>query len=196
MKKPTTTEFPSVVPGLEPVNAAGYQALIQREIPNLVPELGEIVRLGEREAQTLEAAAQFSQSSARQDYEREAAELRLDPSAENMERLKSIGSMADRIDNYTRQHRALDEDALAIRKQAHPLIKEATARLIHRLGELAEQAEAEEAEVLKRWCIPATYESRIRPHLTRAQQELARYVRDCDEGRFHSTIALWLKRFL
>ena len=198
MKNTTTTpeQFPVVTPGLERVHAAQYQTLISKEIPKLVPELPEIVRLAEREAQTLEAAAQFSQSAARADYEQEAAALRNDPTAGNLERLKNIGSMADRIDNYTRQHRALEEDAERLRRQAAPLIKAASARLITRLGELAAAAEREESELMAKWSIPSTYESRIRPHYTRAQQELAVYVRDQDEGRFFSTISNWMKRFV
>ena len=196
MKTTTPETFPAVTPGLERVHAAKYQDLISKEIPKLVPELPEIVRLAEREAQTLEAAAQFSQSAAKHDYETEAAALRNDPTPGNLERLKNIGSLADRIDNYTRQHRALAEDAERLRRQAAPIIKSSSARLIKRLGELGDQAEREESELMAKWSIPSTYESRIRPHYTRAQQELAVYVRDQDEGRFHGTISSWLKRFL
>ena len=196
MKTTTPETFPAVTPGLEPVHAAKYQDLISKEIPKLVPELPEIVRLSEREAQTLEAAAQFSQNAARHDYEQEAAALRNDPTPGNLERLKNIGSLADRIDNYTRQHRALEEDAERLRRQAAPLIKAASARLIVRIGELAADAEREESEILAKWSIPATYQSRIRPHYTRAQQELARFVHDQDEGRFLSTISNWMRRFV
>jgi hypothetical protein len=197
MKNTTTPEqFPAVTPGLEQCHAAKYQQLISKEIQKLCPELPQIVSLAEREAQILEAAAQFSQNAARHDYEQEAAALRNDPTAGNLERLKNIGSMADRIDNYTRQHRALEQDAEGLRKKAAPLIKAASARLISRLGELAADAEREESELLAKWHITATYESRTRPHYIRAQQELARYVLDQDEGRFHSTISNWIMRFV
>jgi len=197
MKNTTTTpeQFPVVTPGLERVHAALYQTLISKEIPKLVPELPEIVRLAEREAQTLEAAAQFSQSAARADYEQEAAALRNDPTPGNLERLKNIGSMADRIDNY-RQHHALDQDAVRIRKEAAPLIRKASGRLVQRLGEMADQAAKEEADVLAKWNIPATYPSRARDHYERARQELAAYVQHQAEGRYHAKISDWLKRFL
>jgi hypothetical protein len=198
MKNTTTTPetFPAVTPGLEQCHAAKYQDLIRAEIPNLAPELPEIVRLSEREAQILEAAEQFSQPAAREDYERETSTLRADPTPGNLERLKNIGSIAERIDNYHRQHRALEADAVKLRKQAAPLIKAASARLITRLGEKAEQAAREEAELIVKWGIPATYESRTRPHFVRAQQELARHVLDQDADRHFSPISRWLARFI
>ena len=187
---------PALPPGLERVEGAAFQSLIKKDIPKLVPELGEIVRLAEREAQILQAAAQFSQAAARSDYEQEAQALRADPTPGNMERLKNIGSMADRIDNYARQHRALEEDACNLRRQAAPLIKAASERIIARLLRLAQQAEKEESELLLKWQIPTAYESRIRAHLIRPAQELARFCEDQSEGRFHASISSWLSRFL
>ena len=189
-------EFPAVPRVNIPVEAARFQPLIKKEIGKLAPELAEIVRLAEREAQILAAAEQFNHNAARADYEAEAKALRADPTPGNLERLKNIGSLADRLHNYARQHRALDEDAVRIRKEAAPLIKAASARIINRLGVMAEQAGKEEAVVLAKWNIPASYPSRTRDHYDRARQELASFVRDQSEGRFHGTISSWLKRFL
>lgn len=189
-------EFPSVPRVNIPVAPARFQPLIKKELGKLVPELAEIVRLAEREAQILAAAEQFTHIAARADYEAEAAALRADPTPGNLERLKNIGSMADRLDNYARQHRALDEDAASIRREAAPLIRQSSARIIKHLGEMADQAAREEAEVLEKWHIPAPYPSRSRDHYDRARQELAAFVRDQSEGRFHAAISSWLKRFI
>lgn len=187
---------PALPPGLERVEGAAFQSLIKNDIPKLVPELGEIVRLAEREAQILQAAAQFTHIAARADYEQEAQALRADPTPGNMEKLKNIGSMADRLDNYARQHHALDQDAVRVRKEAAPLIRAASERIIARLIELARQAETEEAALLQKWKIPTAYAPRTRPHIIRPAQELARFCEDQDQGRFHATISSWLKRFI
>ena len=190
------TEFPAVSMAPIPVAAAAFQPLIKKELGRLAPELAEIVRLAEREAQILAAAEQFNHNAARADYEAEAKALRADPTPGNLERLKNIGSLADRLDNYARQHRALDQDAVRLRKEAAPLIRKASARIVKRLGEMADQAAKEEGEVLERWNIPATYPSRARDHYDRARQELAAYVQHQSEGRFHASISDWLKRFV
>ena len=190
---PAPETFPDVQHGLEPVNAAAFQSLIKKDLAKLAPELGEIVRLAEREAGILEAAGQFSPEAANADHAAELAGLRANL---NIERLKSVGTIEDRRKNYQAHASGLRDEAEKVRREAAPLIKSVTARLIRRLSEMGEQAGEAEAEVLKRWGIPDSYPSNARPHFIRATQELAEFVAANDRGNFHGTICSWLKRFL
>ena len=190
---PAPETFPDVQHGLEPVNAAAFQPLIKKDLAKLAPELGEIVRLAEREAGILEAAGQFSPEAANADHASEIAGLR---ATLDIERLKVVGTIEDRRKNYQAQAAGLRDEAMKVRREAAPLIKSVTARLIRRLCEMGEQAGQDEAEVLKRWAIPDSYRSNARPHFIRATQELGEFVAANDRGIFHGTICSWLKRFL
>ena len=190
---PAPETFPEVQHGLEPVTTATFQPLIKKDLAKLAPELGEIVRLAEREAGILEAAAQFSPEAANSDHAGEIAGLRANL---NIERLKAVGTIEDRRKNYQAQASGLRDEAEKVRREAAPLIKNVTARLIRRLHEMGEQAAQDEAEVLKRWGIPDSYRSNAKPHFIRATQELGEFVAANDRGVFHGTICSWLKRFV
>ena len=190
---PAPETFPDVQHVLEPVIAAAFQTLIKKDLAKLAPELGDIVRLAEREAGILEAAGQFTLEAANSDHAAEIAGLR---ATLDIERLKAVGTIEDRRKNYQAQAAGLRDEAEKVRREAAPLIKNVTARLIRRLCEMAEQAGQDEAEVLKRWCIPDCYPSNARPHFIRATQELGEFVAANDIGIFHGTICSWLKRFL
>ncbi len=190
---PAPETFPDVQHGLEPVTTATFQPLIKKDLAKIAPELGEIVRLAEREAGILEAAGQFSPEAANADHALEIAGLR---ATLDIERLKAVGSIEDRRKNYQAQASGLRDEAEKVRREAAPLIKSVTARLIRRLCEMGEQAGQDEAEVLKRWGIPDSYPSNARPHFIRATQELGEFVAANDRGIFHGTICSWLKRFL
>lgn len=190
---PTPAPFPDVQHGLEPVTTAAFQPLIKKDLAKLAPELGEIVRLAEREAGILEASEQFSPEAANTDHASEIAGLR---ATLNIERLKAVGTIEDRRKNYQVQASGLRDEAEIVRREAAPLIKNVSARLIRRLHEMGEQAAQDEADVLKRWGIPNSYQSNAKPHYIRATQELGEFVAANDRGIYHGTICSWLKRFV
>ena len=119
---PAPEPFPDVQHGLEPVTTATFQPLIKKDLAKIAPELGEIVRLAEREAGILEAAAQFSPESANADHASEIAGLRANL---NIERLKSVGTIEDRRKNYQAQASGLRDEAEKVRREAAPRRRDA-----------------------------------------------------------------------
>jgi hypothetical protein len=188
--------LPHVPPIVIPVEAIKYGPLIKSDMKRLAPELPELARLAEQESRILAAADQFTTNKAREDHKKEATELAADPTPENLQRLKSIGSVEARMSNYAEQHSRLRSEAEKLRRQAADPIRSVSIRLLERLEELATSAESEERAVFEKWNVPTSFESRVRPHFIRAQQELAFQVRDHDEGRFHLSVGAWIKRFL
>ena len=177
---------------LTPVLAVRYQPIIQKELSAIAPELAEIVRLAERESAILETKKQFSTEAADRDYEAEAAQLRAKATPASLDKLKQIGTLAQRRENYSHQYRALRLDAEEIHKEGAPLFREIAIKLINRLDELSEEAAAEESNVFKKWGVTPP-PSIIRNHFLRAQQELARAIEFHERGFYNGTIADWLK---
>ncbi|MCX6974278.1 MAG: hypothetical protein NTZ94_08265 [Verrucomicrobia bacterium] len=177
---------------LTPVLAVRYQPIIQKELSAIAPELAEIVRLAERESAILETKKQFSTEAADRDYEAEASQLRAKATPASLDKLKQIGTLAQRRENYSHQYRALRLDAEEIHKEGAPLFREIAIKLINRLDELSEEAAAEESNVFKKWGVTPP-PSIIRNHFLRAQQELARAIEFHERGFYNGTIADWLK---
>ena len=177
---------------LTPVPTVRYQPIIQKELSNIAPEMAEIVRLAERESVILEAKKQFSTEAANRDYEAEATQLRAKATPASLDKLKQIGSLAQRRENYSHQYKALSLDAEKIHKEGAPLFREIAIKLIKRLEELSEEAISEESNVFKKWGVTPP-PSRIENHFLRAQQELARAIEFHERNFYNGTIADWLK---
>jgi len=189
------TTMPEIEPGLIPVTAVKYADTIRKDLAHIAPELPEITRLAAREAEILQAAAEFTPQKAKEDFERETAALRADPSLQNIQKLKSLGSLDQRRAAYDAQLSGLRCDAEKIYKSAAPAIEAISARLCHRLAELRDQVAEEEAAVFHKWGLPVP-QSRSADHFTRAQQEIRAHIDGFARHYYPGTLGGWIKRFL
>jgi hypothetical protein len=191
-----TTEPTDIVPaGLLPVQGIPYHNHIKGELKTIAPELGDLVKLAEREARILEAASEFTDPRAREDHESESRALRVDPKPENISKLKSLGSIDERRAAYAVQYRGLHAEAEKIQREAMPMIESISQRLSSRLSELSREAVAEEAAVFEKWGL-AIPPSRIGDHFMRCRQELKIHTDHFQRDFFPGTIGGWIKRFL
>ena len=189
------TTMPEIEPGLIPVVAVKYADTIRKDLAHIAPELSEITRLAVREAEILETASEFTPQKAKDDFERETAALRANPSQQNIEKLKSLGSLDQRRAAYEAQYSGLRCDAEKIYKSSAPAIEAISARLCHRLAELRDEVAEEEAEVFHKWGLPVP-KSRSADHFTRAQQEIRAHIDSFARRYYPGTLGGWIKRFL
>jgi hypothetical protein len=190
--EPEPSEVP---PGLLQCAGVPYQKHISAELKTIAPELGDLVKLAEREARILEAANEFSDPKAREDHEAESRALRADPSSANIAKLKAIGSIEERRASYAAQYRGLHAEADKIAREAMPMVMVISERLSRRLGDLSREAVAEELAVFRKWGI-AEPTPRVGDHFMRVRQELRIHTDHFERGHFQGTIGGWIKRFL
>ena len=161
------------------VPPAGYLPRIRDDVHLICPppDLAKLRELANLEDALAEAAEKFGESEARAEHEAAAAELRSNPTAANVEKLKKLGSLDVILAHYGSERRKLEAAALDVRRTALPIIESSTRRLVARLVELAEVARADEVRLFEAWGIPAPEISSILPHIHRTIQEIAENLR-------------------
>ena len=137
----------------------------------MAPELEELKEMAILETAIDEAASQFEDTVARAEHEAASEKLRQDPTPANVEKLKMLGSLAEKLEHYGVEHRKLRRAAQELRRNAFPLIERVTRRVTHRIMQLGETAVIEEKRFFKSWGVEAPAESMILPHVHRAAQE-------------------------
>ena len=138
---------------LIPVSPANVLPRIREEIESLDSEIAQLQSLALSIESVEDARNQFSPEQARREHESAEAALRSDPSPANIERLKNIGSLEEKLRHFGNQFKLLEARALEIRREAFPLISEVTKRVCGRLVAVIEEARQEEAALYQSWGI-------------------------------------------
>lgn len=160
-----------------PAAPAAYLERIRDEIPQIAPELGELSALAIVEESYSQAAEKFSEGEAKSEHEAQSAELRSDPTPANIEKLKTLGSLAEKLGHFGAEYRKLQGAAFEVRKSGLPMIDAVTRRLCARLMALADEARADEIRLFSDWGLTAPEPSEITPHVHRAIQDIAENLR-------------------
>jgi hypothetical protein len=161
------------------VPPAEYISRIRDEVHLICPpaDLAKLRELATLEDALAAAAEKFGEPEARAEHEAATADLRSNPTAGNVEKLKKLGSLDVILNHYGIERRKLEAAALDVRRNALPIIDSSTRRLVARLVDLAEVAREDEVRLFEAWGIPAPEISGILPHIHRTIQEIAENLR-------------------
>jgi len=147
-----TTELPTIPHASEP-GRADYPLNLKEPLSKL-PAFEALCAAAREEMLIQEAKKRFSRPQAEADHEAATAELRKNPTPENLEALKTLGGLESRRRAYAEHEGALSEDIRSLRKKNLPVLEEVTRIIIEVYLLRAREARAEIEAVFEKHKLP------------------------------------------